>query len=141
MKDQRMNRALGASTLAFILMSVPASADTSEKAAEQLSRKDVKQLVRHASSPEDYRRLATYFDHKAVSLGAEAQEHENRADHDASAPGIQPKIPYPGGWIAHCRYLASEYRLEAQKAKTKAQHYRALAGGSDRSDVHFQTLA
>ena len=141
MKRQVMLCALGASTLAFTLMTIPANAHMSEKAAQQLSRKEVKQLIRQASSPEDYRRLASYFDQKAVSLEAEAHEHKKRADHDAATPGFQPKVPYAGGWIAHCRYLASEYRLEAKRARATAQQYRALAGRSGASNVHFQAVA
>jgi hypothetical protein len=141
MKRQFIVYMLGASTLALILMAAPARAHMSEEASRQLSRKDVKQLIRHASSPQDYQQLAEYFDQRAQSLDAKAQEHDQRADHDASTPAIHPKVPYAGGWITHCRLLASEYRLEAQKARARAQHYKTLSAGSGGNNVHFKAVA
>jgi hypothetical protein len=142
MKRQIMVCTLGASTLALILMTAPANAHTSGRLVSQpLSSNEVKPLTRHASSPEEFQKLATYFDQRAHLLDLKAQEHDERADHDASTPGIQPKAPYAGGWISHCRYLASEYRLEAQKAREKAQHYKALSKGSGGSNVHFKAVA
>lgn len=141
MKRQIIVCTLGASTLALIPMTAPANAHISERLVSQpLSRKEVKRLVRHASSPEDYQTLATYFDQKAQSLDAEAEQFDNRADRDASSSGmqrIQPKVPYAGGWVAYCRYLASDYKLKAQKARVQAQHYKALSEGHGRRNVHL----
>lgn len=130
MKVQIIGCALGASTLAFTLMTVPADAHMSDKTAQQLSRKEAKQLLRRASAPADCQKLATYFDEKAQSLDSEAEEFDNRADRDASGSGmqgVQPKVPYAGGWVAYCRYLASDCKLKAQKPRVQAQHYKALS--------------
>jgi len=122
-------------------MTAPANAHMSGKIVNQpLSRSEAKSLINHALSPAEYQKLAAYFDRRAQLLDLTAQEHDQRADHDASTPGINPKVPYAGGWITHCRYLASEYRLEARKAREKAERYKALSTGSGGSDVHFEAV-
>jgi hypothetical protein len=129
MKFQISSTVVGALALALVLVSAPVEGRAAAQSGPQISRKEAKELMHHASAPEDYRKLSAYFEQEAQSLEARAREHEEEADHYASTPGIQPKVPYPGGWVTHCRFLASEYKLEAQKASAEADHYNGLAGG------------
>lgn len=129
----RITSTLVGAALAIVLVSATAPLESrgAEKAIT-ISRKEAKQLTKHASSPEDYQKVSAFFEEKTKSLEANAREHEKQATISSSGWGYQPKVPYPGGWVAHCRRLASQYRLEAQQARRKAEHYKSLAGDDGR---------
>jgi hypothetical protein len=131
MKFRISSTLVGALALALVLVSAPLEGRAAAQAGPQISRKEAKELFHRASSPQDYRKLSAYFEQKAESLEAKAREHEEEADHYASTPGAQPKMFYPGGWVTHCRSLASEYKLEAQKAHAQAGQYNGLAAGPE----------
>lgn len=129
MQFQKNGAIAGALALALVLVSAPVRSRAATEADTQLSRKEVKKLMEHTSSIEDYQKLSTYFERKAKRLEVKAREHAEEAEHSASSPGMQPKVPYPGGWVNHCRFLASEYSAEAKQAQAKADEYGAWAGG------------
>jgi len=114
----------------LVLVSAPVEGHAAQNAGQQISRKEAKQLMRHASSPDDYQKLTAYFEQRSQSLEAKAEKYQKEADRYASSPVRQPtKGSYPGGWPALSRFLASEYRLKAQKERAKADRYRAMSGG------------
>lgn len=124
-----MKYALGAAALALLLTGASVVARAADDSNQQLSGKDAKRLMGKATSVQEYRQLATYFEQQAKALELQAAYYSKQADDYPSSTGIHPKVPYAGGWGLHCRYLASQYSLDAQKAHAHAEKYRALAEG------------
>jgi hypothetical protein len=137
MERTTMKYMLGTAALVFILTGASANAHVTDDGNQPLSNRSAKQLIRHASSAQDYQKLTAYFLQKAESLEKQAGYYEKQANDYPSSTGIHPKVPYPGGWGLYCQYLASQYSLDAQKAPSERREVQ----GSGRGRSFWEDIA
>lgn len=93
----------------------------------QMSKKELKWLIKNGANQADFERLASYYTVQSQRLQKRADEHAEEAEGYASRRVFEPKTGIPGGLLAHCRYFAWYYREKANQAKALARHYEALA--------------
>ena len=88
-------------------------------AAKELTRKDIKQLIANAKSPEDHLALARYFGAKADTLDARAVGYEEAAAQVRTAPAVKNLVSPT---------TAARYTFIAKGFRDEARSNRALAG-------------
>lgn len=89
-----------------------------------LTKKELKQLIATAKSPEDHRRIAAYYQEEANTLDEKKKEHtEMGAEYDRNPQRYPSKL----GLGQHCRNLAGYYGLAEQKALELAGMHEAMA--------------
>lgn len=112
----------------FLVAAIPLlPADTSTPSQPATyNRKQLREMMQHARTAEDHRRLAAYFrtqqtalrHREAVQLQLLEEYYQNHKDH----PG---KFPTRGDTARH---LASNYSLQSQQAAQHAAEQEKLAG-------------
>lgn len=117
---------------ALMLLSVPLAAfgDPQSVAARsecQISKKQLKWLMKDGAKPADFERLAAYYTIHSQRVQKRVDEHAEEAEGYASRRVFEPKRCIPGGLLAHCRYFAWYYQEKANQAKALATHYEELA--------------
>ena len=91
----------------------------------QLSKDQLKELIRSANTPADHQKLAAYYRDEANKLEAEATEHQELAKaYRNRTDAVAQKHPMSSKTAGHCDYFAKSVR-EAAKAD------RALAAEHD----------
>jgi len=101
----------------------------------QLSKKELKSLIKTASTPAEHLRVASYYHSEATRLRAQAAEHE----------AMQPMSSTSKVWAArgmnHCQYWIAEFTKGAQQADAKAvQHERMAAEAGPRASLTFAAM-
>jgi hypothetical protein len=92
-----------------------------QQTAPKLTSKQVNALIENAKTPEDYEKLAAYFNQKAASLEAEAKEHKNMANvyHKGKSPVMQN--------AELCDKAAADEIEAAQQNRAIAESYKKMA--------------
>lgn len=89
-----------------------------------LKKRELKQLIATAKSPEDHRRIAAYYEEEARELDEKKKEHiEMGAEYDRDPQRYPSKL----GLGQHCRNLAGYYGLAEQKALELAGVHEEMA--------------
>lgn len=115
--------------LAVLMMSVMiAVVGTAAESTKMLNKKELKTLLKNASTPEDHIRLAQHFRLKADKLGAEANEHiEMAAWYREHAGGAGVKWPSSTYTTAHCEDWAKRLREAAKDAQALSDAHAEMA--------------
>ena len=107
---------------ALALTGISAGAENTPK----MSKKEVKALIASAKTAADHQKLATYYRQEAAVLQEKQQEHEEEAAEYFKNPSSHPVPKYPT-LGQHCRDLAANYKMTAQKAQKLAELHESLA--------------
>lgn len=95
---------------------------------EVLPRSELSELVIHAKTTADHRRLASYFGALAVKHEAAAYEHlADARSYRRSPTAAESKRPGSPGTGAHCEQLAKADFEAAREASRRALEYESLA--------------
>jgi hypothetical protein len=99
----------------------------------QLSKKELKSLVKTASTPAEHLRVANYYRAEATRLRAQAAEHQAMI---AEKPMASPAKVWANKGVNHCQYWVAEFTKEAQQADANAaQHERMAAAAGPRASL------
>lgn len=97
-------------------------------AAQPLTKKELKDAITKASTAQDHRRIAAYYQKEADRMMAEATEHDDLAAAYAKSPTAHAsKHPMSGQTAEHCRYFADAARKAGQAAKELANLHEQMA--------------
>ena len=108
---------------AFLIGAAAVAADS-----RALSRKEVKELLVKASTPQDHRKLAGHYDAKAKQYEAEAAEHAEMAKTFRERPtASETKRPGAADTAAHCESMAESLTKAATTARAMAAMHEELA--------------
>lgn len=97
---------------------------------KQLSKKEVKELIATAKSPDDHMKLARYYKAEADRLDAEANEHEELAAayrQSTVSQAAAMKNPMASNTARHCEYFAKTVREAAKSARELAASHEHMA--------------
>jgi hypothetical protein len=120
-----MKRLLAVLIGALMLMTGSAGAADSAKA---LSKKEVKELLSKASTPQDHRRLAGHYEAKARQYEAEAADHAEMAKLLREQPtASEAKRPGAADTAAHCGAMAESLTRAAKDARAMAATHGRMA--------------
>jgi hypothetical protein len=122
-------RILAIAISALALTGITTGADSTPK----MGKREVKALIGSAKTAADHQKLATYFRQEAARLRAKQQEHEEEAAEYFKNPSNHPVPKYPT-LGQHCRDLAANYKMAAEKVLTLAELHESLAKEA-KSDV------
>ena len=103
---------------------------TGAAAAEgrMLSRKEVKDLLAKATTPQDHRKLAGHFEAKAKRYEEEAAEHAEMAKVLRTRPSVaEGKRPGAVDTVAHCDMVVQSLTKAATEARAMAAMHEAAA--------------
>jgi len=135
------SRSIGVLSVSFFLLTscalpIPAGSQASDgrtlaqnnvagaPSKRSLSRKELKQLIASAKTPEDHLKLAARYREEARSIEEKKNEHlEMGAEYDKN-PRKYPTKPSPG---QHCRELAGYYSQAETRTLELAQMHEELA--------------
>ena len=92
-----------------------------QQSSPKLTSKQVDALIENAKTPEDYEKLAAYFNQKAARLEAEAKEHKDlgNAFHRGKSPVMQN--------AELCDKAAADETKAAQENRAIADSYKKMA--------------
>jgi hypothetical protein len=94
----------------------------------ELSKKEVKQLLEKAQTPQDHLRLAAHFEAKARKYEAEAAEHADMAEmYRAKPTSSEVKRPMAPDTAAHCDYVVESLQKAAKEARALASEHEKMA--------------
>ncbi len=93
-----------------------------------LSKKEVRYLLKNASTPLEHAKLSVYYEAKAEEHEAEAREHRALAELFALRP-VMSSTKHPMGPLTpqHCRYYAEHCRKVALEMREKARIHRGMS--------------
>ena len=110
-------------TLALMAGSVAAA-----ERPKLLSKKEVKELLSKASTPQDHRRIADHYEAKAKQYEAEAAEHAEMAKMFRAQPtASETKRPGAADTAAHCEAMAESLTNAAKEARAMAASHEQMA--------------
>jgi hypothetical protein len=91
------------------------------------SHSEIKKMIRDARTPEDFNRLADYFDYRAMEFEKKTQEQLKELQRLLGLPYHAKSYP---AQVDYARELLKSYRNEAQNCDKRADTYRELASGN-----------
>lgn len=104
---------------------------TSGVAAErprEISKKELKELLAKANTPQEHLRLARHFEAKAKKYEAESTEHADMAKmYRAQPTASEMKRPMSPDTAAHCEFLAESLGKAAKEAQALAVAHEEMA--------------
>ena len=96
--------------------------------ARELSKKDVRELLVKASTPQEHLRLASHYEAKAKHYEAEAIEHAEMAKMYRAQPTTsEVKRPMAPDTAAHCDFISESLLKAAKEAKALAASHEQMA--------------
>lgn len=114
-------------TLVLIGVAVFASGlATAVEPQSPLSKKEVKDLIRTARTPDDHLKLARYYRFEQKRLEAEVAEHREMGAAYAKDTQRQPVPKYPS-MGQHCQDLVANYTAAAKAAGNLAAMHEEMA--------------
>ena len=117
----------------LLVISVAAGVAIAAESMPMMSKGEVKELVTKASTPQEHRRLAEYFTHKAEMMDSEAVEHDDLAKEYAKNPGVAAmKMPGSGRTASHCKYFAQAARKAAAEDRAIAAAHEQMAKNAEK---------
>lgn len=94
----------------------------------ELSKKEVKQLLEKAQTPQDHLRLAAHYEAKARKYEADAAEHAEMAKMYRARPtASELKRPMAPDTAAHCDYVAESLQKAAKESRALATEHEKMA--------------
>jgi hypothetical protein len=117
-----MKRIISIVFLAAMAFSISMSA---AKPTVDLTKKEVKNLIVTAKTPDDHLKLAHYYNQRAEVLLVKSKEHEEMAE--ASRNNRMAGSKFFPMTVGHCESSAKSYRQDAEKLKVIAAEHRAMA--------------
>jgi len=94
----------------------------------ELSKKELKELLAKAMTPQDHLRLAGHFEAKAKKYEAEASEHVDMARMYRVQPtASESKRPMSPDTAAHCDYVAESLTKAAKESRAMAAAHQEMA--------------
>ena len=89
------------------------------------NEKELNAALKSAKTPDDHRRIASYYEEKARNLHAKEKEEKDLADYFATHPSMYGK-QYPTPYENH-QWRAENYHREANEALQKASQQEETA--------------
>jgi hypothetical protein len=112
-------------------MLVTLTAQVSTAASEhKLTKKELKELIANAKTPEDHQKVAAYYRAEAKRLRASAQEHKEWAETYAKSPVYTTRESKTGDTLmgpSHCKKWAELESEEADEADALAASHEDMA--------------
>ena len=94
----------------------------------ELSKKEVKQLLETAKTPQGHLRLAAHYEAKARKYEADMAEHAEMAKMYRARPtGSEVKRPMSADTAAHCDVIAESLGKAAKEARALASEHEKMA--------------
>jgi len=94
------------------------------------SRSQIKKMVQDAKTPEDFERLADYFDYQSLDSDRKSDEQVKELERLLALPFHARSYPTQ---VENTRERIKEYRAKADDFSSRASEYRAhAAGGAQR---------
>ena len=99
----------------------------------QLSKSQLKELIRSAKTPGDHQKLAEYYRAEADKLEVEAKEHEElAAAYRSRTDAVAQKHTMSGKTAGHCDYFAKSVREAAKADRQLAAEHELMAKGAQK---------
>jgi hypothetical protein len=118
-----MKRIMAAVIAALLVAAVAVAADS-----DAIKKKQLKDLLVNASTPQDHRKLAAHYETKAKQYEAEAAEHAEMATTFRAHPTpSETKRPGSADTAAHCESMAENLGKAAKEARAMASMHEELA--------------
>ena len=116
-------------TLRILSLTVVAitSIFASEANQADLTKQQLKSLTATASTPEDHRKLAVYYEREVQRETAEAQKAEQELRAEQTNPARQ-STKQPNGRLDYFKYEVEHHRKAAEKAQSLAALHEEKAG-------------
>ena len=124
-------RILSLAVFAFTSASI---ARPSEPGQGNLTKQQLKSLTATASTPEDHRKLAVYYEQEVQREAAEAQKAEQELRAEEANPVIR-STKQPNGRLDYFKYEVTHHRKAAEKAQALAAVHEEKAGMAPRGAV------
>ena len=96
-----------------------------------LTKNEVKELTRSASTPEQHLQLAGYYRSQYNTFMDESRTYAAMADEYYRNPGSHPIPKFPT-YGDHCRSLSRQYLKDANKAEALARVHEQMAAAAAR---------
>ena len=112
--------------LSFTLLAVT-TIFASEPGQGNLTKQQLKSLTATASTPEDHRRLAVYYEQEVQREAAEAQEAEQELRAEEANPARR-STKQPNGRVNYFQWEVEHHRDAAEKAQALAAVHEEKAG-------------
>lgn len=120
---QQMRKAIFAVGVFAFLSFGSASAAAAQQSIS--NEKELNSALKSARTPDDHRRIASYYQEKARKLQAKEKEEKDLADYFATHPSMYGK-QYPTPYDNH-KWRAENYHREATEALQKASQQEEAA--------------
>src|SRR5260370_11965367 len=112
--------------LSFTLLAVT-TIFASEPGQGNLTKQQLKSLTATASTPQDHRKLAVYYEREVQREAAEAQKAEQELRAEETNPVIR-STQQPNGRLDYFKYEVAHHRKAAEKAQALAAVHEEKAG-------------
>ncbi len=132
-----MEKSMKIRSFAFFIVIALAfsSLTTTSFAAEKqsnLTKKQLKVLLKTAKEPADHRRIAEYYRQEAERLTADAKAHEEMGELYKSNPmPYEGKHTYASVGLSHCKYWAELDTKQAKEAEALAVLHEDMAKAAE----------
>ena len=120
--------------LLFILLLVSVSSipalSSSAKANSNITKGELKVLLKSAKTPAEHHKIAEYYRHEAARLAAVAKEHRDLAgvyEQRPPNPALEAKHGSAVEGASHCRRWAELTEQEAKEAVSLAELHEGMA--------------
>jgi len=121
--QQKMRKAIFAAGVFAFLSLGSASALAARQSIS--NEKELNAALKSAKTPDDHRRIASYYQEKARKLQAKEKEEKDLADYFATHPSMYGK-QYPTPYENH-KWRAENFHREASEALQKASQQEEAA--------------
>jgi len=106
---------------------------------EKLSKGELRSLIATATTPEQHRRLAQYYEAKAQQYFAESHEHQKMAEQFRKNP-MMNNDKRVFGTVDHCVYYAQSFKHLAVKMQSLAHMQEQMAAAAEDSEPREHSL-
>lgn len=86
------------------------------------SRSEIKNMIRDARTPDDYKRLANYFDYQSLEFEQKANQQVIELERLLALPFHARSYPTQ---VESTREAIKKYRIKADECSARASEYRA----------------
>lgn len=94
------------------------------RGSQEPSKSEVKRMVSSAHTPDDFERLAAYFDQRSEEFQQKAQQQEKELERLLALPYHARNYPTQ---VAYTRDLIARYKTQASASAEQARGYREHA--------------
>ena len=145
MKTARPNSLLVRMIVFLTLLSFAPAYSAAVAADSNLSKKDLKVLVKNAKTPTEHLRVAAYYRQEAQQFNASSKQHSELATTYAKNPpfpALEAKHGFAfGQGVSHCRHWAQLDAEQAEKATKLAGMHEDMARKAELEAADSHQLA